>query len=239
MDITKIPHHVAIIMDGNGRWAKSQGKPRIEGHYQGVASVRTAIQVALDTNIKYLTIYAFSKENWGRPKDEVDGLMELFCKTIALEIPNLCEQGVCVRFLGSRKKLNPEVLESIALSERETQNNNRLFLNVALNYSGRAELTEAVKQIVADTEKGLVKLSEIDENTVSSHLYTHGIPDPDLLIRTSGEYRISNFLLWQSAYSEFYFTEKYWPDFTKEEFLKALEHYSTRKRRYGLTDEQK
>ena len=239
MDITKIPHHVAIIMDGNGRWAKSQGKPRIEGHYQGVASVRTAIQVALDTNIKYLTIYAFSKENWGRPKDEVDGLMELFCKTIALEIPNLCEQGVCVRFLGSRKELNPEVLESIALSERETQNNNRLFLNVALNYSGRAELTEAVKQIVADTEKGLVKLSEIDENTVASHLYSHGIPDPDLLIRTSGEYRISNFLLWQSAYSEFYFTEKYWPDFTKEEFLKALEHYSTRKRRYGLTDEQK
>ena len=239
MDITKIPHHVAIIMDGNGRWAKSQGKPRIEGHYQGVASVRTAIQVALDTNIKYLTIYAFSKENWGRPKDEVDGLMELFCKTIALEIPNLCEQGVCVRFLGSRKELNPEVLESIALSERETQNNNRLFLNVALNYSGRAELTEAVKQIVADTEKGLVKLSEIDENTVASHLYSHGTPDPDLLIRTSGEYRISNFLLWQSAYSEFYFTEKYWPDFTKEEFLKALEHYSTRKRRYGLTDEQK
>ena len=239
MDITKIPRHVAIIMDGNGRWAKSQGKPRIEGHYQGVASVRTAIQVALDTNIKYLTIYAFSKQNWGRPKDEVDGLMELFCKTIALEIPNLYEQGVCVRFLGSRKELNPEVLESIALSERETQNNNRLFLNVALNYSGRAELTEAVKQIVADTEKGLVKLSEIDENTVSSHLYTHGIPDPDLLIRTSGEYRISNFLLWQSAYSEFYFTEKYWPDFTKEEFLKALEHYSTRKRRYGLTDEQK
>lgn len=227
------PLHVAVIMDGNGRWAKARGKERIEGHYQGVKALREVIQAALDAGVKYLTVYAFSKENWGRSKEEVDGLMELFSKTIYLELPSLIEQQVRVKYIGNRTSLNEDVKLSLNHSEEATSTCSKMTLCVALNYGSRNEIIEAVQSIAQKVKDGSVALSQIDNALLSNHLYTSLIPDPDLLIRTSGEQRLSNFLLWQTAYTEFYFSEVLWPDFGRKEFYDALKEYSIRARRYG------
>ncbi len=228
--------HVAVIMDGNGRWATSRGLERIEGHYRGVEAVRYTINAALEAGIEYLTIYAFSKENWGRRKDEVNGLMELFCKTISLEVPSLIEKGVRVRFLCDRAGLSEDVVGSLDYCENKTGHCERMTLLVALNYGARDEIVSAVKAIAAKAAGGEVSLSDIDEKMLESCLYTAAIPDPDLIIRTSGEQRLSNFLLWQAAYSEFYFTPVLWPDFTEESFREALCEFGRRKRRFGKTE---
>ncbi|MDE6183229.1 MAG: di-trans,poly-cis-decaprenylcistransferase [Rikenellaceae bacterium] len=219
--------HVAVIMDGNGRWALSRGLERIEGHYRGVEAVRRVISASLDAGLQYLTIYAFSKENWGRDRKEVDGLMELFCKTIALEVPSLIEKNVKVRFLCDKSELSPDVISSLDYCTDKTAGCSGMTLLVALNYSGRAEIVSAMRRMAEASE------SDIDEKTVERYLYTAGVPDPDLIIRTSGEQRLSNFLLWQSAYSEFYFVDTLWPDFTEESFNRALEEFRKRKRRFG------
>ena len=232
-----IPRHVAIIMDGNGRWARKKGLDRLRGHYEGVVSVREVIQASLDIGVEYLTIYAFSSENWGRPKSEVEGLMELFCKTIALEIPSLVEKNVRVVFIGEREGLGAEVLKSIDLCERTTRDNTALTLSVALNYGSRQEIVAAVKRITEAVSRGELTVDRISESVVADHLFTRNVPDPDLLIRTSGEHRLSNFLMWQLSYTEFYFTETLWPDFHREAFLDAINYYKTRSRRYGLVTE--
>ncbi len=219
--------HVAVIMDGNGRWALSRGLERIEGHYRGVEAVRKVISAGIDAGLQYLTIYAFSKENWGRDRKEVEGLMELFCKTIALEVPSLMEKNVKVRFLCDRSELSHDVISSLDYCTDKTAGCSGMTLLVALNYSGRAEIVSALRGMMEASE------SRIDEQTVERYLYTAGVPDPDLIIRTSGEQRLSNFLLWQAAYSEFYFVDTLWPDFTEESFNQALEEFRKRKRRFG------
>ncbi|MFR9522997.1 MAG: polyprenyl diphosphate synthase [Rikenellaceae bacterium] len=233
-DNKRVPRHVAIIMDGNGRWAKLQSKERFEGHIQGVESVRKAIQSSIDFGVKYLTLYAFSTENWGRPAEEVDALMELFCKCIAVETPNLLEQSVRVRVIGDKSRFSGEVLVSLEAVERDTANGEKLEMLLALNYSSRDEIRRATSAIAARVAAGEISSEQITEDLISTSLDTAGVPDPDLVIRTSGECRISNFLLWQASYSEFYFPEVLWPDFDKAQYAKALEVYAARERRYGL-----
>ena len=229
-----IPQHVAIIMDGNGRWAKQRGKERVEGHIEGVQRLRDAIKASARWGVRYLTVYAFSTENWGRPEAEVNAIMELFCKSVINESPELQKQGVRVQVMGDRAGFSEKVLAYIDRIESETDAGERLTLVLAFNYSSRSELTSAVRQIAAEVAEGRFAAEEITAQTVSDHLLSAGVPDPDLLIRTSGECRLSNFLLWQSAYTEFYFTEVLWPDFTEEEFDGAIESYMHRDRRYGL-----
>ncbi|MFI3267773.1 MAG: isoprenyl transferase [Rikenellaceae bacterium] len=233
LDIKTRPKHVAIIMDGNGRWAQERGLERAEGHIRGVDSFRTAVDSALDIGVEFLTVYAFSKENWARPKEEVDGLMSLFCKVISLEIPNLNEKGVRVLFLYEKNELSNEVLESLENCVEQTKNNTVLTIVVALNYGSRSEIVNATKEIAQKVKQGELSVDQITETLISDHLLTKGIPDPDLVIRTSGECRISNFLLWQISYSELIFVKKYWPDFNKEDFFEAVKEYSMRKRRFG------
>lgn len=229
-----IPQHVAIIMDGNGRWAKRRGKERVEGHIEGVQRLRDAIKASARWGVRYLTVYAFSTENWGRPEAEVNAIMELFCKSVINESPELQQQGVRVQVMGDRAGFSEKVLAYIDRIESETAAGERLTLVLAFNYSSRSELTKAVQQIATEVVEGRLALDEIDSQTVTDHLLSAGVPDPDLLIRTSGECRLSNFLLWQVAYSEFYFTEVLWPDFTEEEFDRAIESYMHRDRRFGL-----
>lgn len=229
-----IPQHVAIIMDGNGRWAKRRGKERVEGHIEGVQRLRDAIKASARWGVRYLTVYAFSTENWGRPEAEVNAIMELFCKSVINESPELQQQGVRVQVMGDRAGFSEKVLAYIDRIERETAAGERLTLVLAFNYSSRSELTKAVQQIATEVVEGRLAVDEIDSQTVTDHLLSAGVPDPDLLIRTSGECRLSNFLLWQVAYSEFYFTEVLWPDFTEEEFDRAIESYMHRDRRFGL-----
>ncbi|MBQ2019412.1 MAG: isoprenyl transferase [Rikenellaceae bacterium] len=229
-----IPQHVAIIMDGNGRWAKQRGKERVEGHIEGVQRLRDAIKASARWGVRYLTVYAFSTENWGRPEAEVNAIMELFCKSVINESPELQKQGVRVQVMGDRAGFSEKVLVYIDRIESETAAGERLTLVLAFNYSSRSELTAAVRQIAVEVAEGRYAAEEITAQTVSDHLLSAGVPDPDLLIRTSGECRLSNFLLWQSAYTEFYFTEVLWPDFTEEEFDGAIESYMHRDRRYGL-----
>lgn len=229
-----IPQHVAIIMDGNGRWAKRRGKERVEGHIEGVQRLRDAIKASARWGVRYLTVYAFSTENWGRPEAEVNAIMELFCKSVINESPELQQQGVCVKVMGDRAGFSEKVLAYIDRIESETAAGERLTLVLAFNYSSRSELTKAVQQIATEVVEGRLAVDEIDSQTVTDHLLSAGVPDPDLLIRTSGECRLSNFLLWQVAYSEFYFTEVLWPDFTEEEFDRAIESYMHRDRRFGL-----
>ena len=228
-----IPEHVAIIMDGNGRWAKLRGKERYEGHIQGVESVRRVVRAAADAGVKYLTLYAFSTENWGRPAEEVNALMSLFCSCVINETPELIEQGVKVSVIGSRTRFSQEVNARLDEIEARTANGEVLNLILALDYSSREEITEALRRIATRIAEGELSTEEISESLVSENLYTAGIPDPDLVIRTSGECRLSNFLLWQASYAEFYFPQTLWPDFTEEEFHKALEVYASRERRYG------
>jgi undecaprenyl diphosphate synthase len=229
-----IPQHVAIIMDGNGRWAKAHGLPRTEGHRYGKDNLRRILEACGEYGIKILTIYAFSTENWERPPAEVSMLMSILNMVLDREVQELHEKGVQVRHIGKLEGVEPKLQKKIVDACNYTRNNTKLILNVAFNYGGRDEIVHAVKAII---EKG-IPAEEITEAVIEQHLYTSGIPDPELIIRTSGELRISNFLLWQGAYSEYYATPVYWPDFDKLELSKALWDYSRRQRRFGMTDEQ-
>ncbi|MDZ7844876.1 MAG: isoprenyl transferase [Anaerolineales bacterium] len=226
---SSIPQHVAIIMDGNGRWAAERGLPRLAGHRAGTENLRTIIEASVEFGIEYLTIFAFSTENWKRPRQEIQGLMTIFKNMLDRELQNLHENGVQLRHLGKldkiESKLRKKVLEAIDL----TKENQKLVLNVAFNYGGRDEIVQAVRQILAEG----YQLDEVDADLISNHLYTTDTPDPDLIIRTSGEYRCSNFLIWQGAYAEWYFTPTYWPAFGKEDYLQAISEYSERDRRFG------
>ena len=233
-----IPQHVAIIMDGNGRWAKQHGKQRYEGHIAGVESVRCVLRAAKVGGVKYLTLYAFSTENWGRPAAEVEAIMELFCKSVVGETPELVKQGVKVQIIGERQRFSERVVELIDQIESNTAQGKELTLVLAFNYSSRREIMLAMQQIARRVAEGELKAEDISEQTIAQSLMTDTIPDPDLIIRTSGECRLSNFLLWQASYAEFYFPEVLWPDFDEMEFAKALEVYAQRERRYGLVTEE-
>lgn len=230
----KIPQHVAIIMDGNGRWAKAHGKERVYGHMHGVESVRRVIKACPKYGIKYLTLYTFSTENWGRPSDEVNALMELMCSSIEGETPELCKQGVAVKILGDRSALSDKVNGSIDYIESQTANGQTLTLMLAFNYSSRSEIVRAVQNIAQKVKNRELNATEISEQMITDNLYTVGVPDPDLVIRTSGECRLSNFLMWQSAYSELYFMDVLWPDFDEAALVDAIEVYNKRDRRFGL-----
>jgi undecaprenyl diphosphate synthase len=228
--LPKLPEHVGIIMDGNGRWAKSRGLPRLAGHRAGTDNLRRVLTAAVEFGIPVLTIYAFSTENWGRPQDEVSGLLGLMEQMIRRELDELHREGVQIRHMGHLDKVPKGLKDMIKRSLDLTKDNQRLILNVAFNYGGRKELLDAIKRIV---EQG-VPAAEIDEELINQHLYTRDLPDPDLIIRTSGEMRVSNFLIWQGAYAEYFVTPKYWPDFDKDELYKALVAFSRRERRFGL-----
>lgn len=234
LDPENIPRHVAIIMDGNGRWAEERGQGRVYGHINGVESMRKAIRAAVRRGVKFLTVYAFSTENLGRPKEEVQALMELLCTSLSNETAELKSQGVRMRFIGDVEALAEDVRAAIARSEKETHRNEKLTLVVAVNYSSRWEITRMAQKIAVQVRDEGLQIHEITDRTVADNLVTAGIPDPDLLIRTSGEQRLSNFLLWQLSYSELYFTETYWPDFDESEFDKAIAEYQKRERRYGI-----
>ena len=225
-------------MDGNGRWAKQHGKERYEGHIAGVESVRRVVRAAATRGVKYLTLYAFSTENWGRPIAEVEAIMELFCKSVVSEAPELVKQGVRVKIIGERSHFSAKVLEMIDQIERTTESGDRLTLVLAFNYSSRREIVLATQAIAERVASGELRAEDITDATISEHLMTATIPDPDLIIRTSGECRLSNFLLWQASYAEFYFPEVLWPNFDEKEFDRALEAYSQRERRYGLVTEK-
>lgn len=236
-DELKMPAHVAIILDGNGRWAKAQGMPRNYGHVQGAKTVEKICEEAYRMGIKYLTVYAFSTENWNRPKDEVDALMKLLRNYMKTCLKTAEKNRMCVRVLGEKSRLDDDIRTRIAELEEATRDNDGLHFQIAINYGGRDELTRAMRRIAGEVQAGTLSETEIDEACISAHLDTAGIPEPDLLIRTCNEQRISNFLLWQLAYTEFYFTPVAWPDFTKEELVKAVEAYNHRDRRYGLIKE--
>jgi undecaprenyl diphosphate synthase len=233
MDKEKLPRHVAIIMDGNGRWAKARNLPRTQGHLEGVKRVEEVIRSARALNIECLTIYAFSTENWTRPPDEVSMLMRTFIAVLGHKARDLKSNGVRICFIGRRQGVPAEVLKAIDEAMALTASCTNMILNVAFNYGGRAEIMDAVKAIARGVEKHEITVDDIDDQLFSSHLYTKACPDPDLLIRTSGEKRISNFLLWQLSYAEFYFTEKFWPDFNEVEFHNALNDFAKRERRWG------
>uniref|UniRef100_UPI004057A8D2 polyprenyl diphosphate synthase n=1 Tax=Alistipes sp. TaxID=1872444 RepID=UPI004057A8D2 len=230
----RIPRHVAIIMDGNGRWAELRGEERYMGHMQGVESVRRSVKAALKSGVEYLTLYAFSTENWGRPAEEVNALMEILCRSITEETPELKRQGVRVCMIGDRTAFSERVQEHLRHIEQTTASEGKLTLILALNYSSRAELTRATRLIAERVLRGELTVEQIGQEEVSGALYTAPWPDPDLVIRTSGECRLSNFLLWQSSYAELYFPEVLWPDFDEEAFEKAFEEYARRDRRFGL-----
>lgn len=234
----RIPRHVAIIMDGNGRWARRQGLARMFGHRQGVQAVHEITEAAAALGIGYLTVYAFSTENWNRPKEEVDALMSLLIDTISKETPTLMKNNVRLLTIGDLSRLPADARTKFCACMEETSGNTGLKLVVALSYSARWEIVKAVQNIARAVQSGTMQVEDISEQTVSSYLTTSGIPDPDLLIRTSGELRISNFLLWQLAYSELYFTSCLWPEFTTEEFYRAIVEYQHRERRFGMTSEQ-
>jgi len=229
-----VPQHVAVIMDGNGRWAKSQGKERVYGHLNGVESVRSTLKAALKSGVRYLTLYAFSTENWNRPKEEVEALMELLVTTISNEVKELSKQGVRLRTIGNMEALPEHAREKMFEAQEQTKNNKKIDLILALSYSSKWDITQAIKTIV----KQGISSDKITEETINEYLCTKDIPDPELLIRTSGEKRVSNFLLWQIAYAELYFTNTLWPEFSEEEFFKALVEYQTRERRFGKISEQ-
>lgn len=225
----RIPQHIAIIMDGNGRWAKKRGMPRLYGHSAGVEALRGIIKACVEFGVKYLTIYAFSTENWGRPEDEVSGLEKLFHQAFTNEFLELRKEGVRIIHLGQREGIPQDLLDEIDEAVEQSKTNDRLVLSVGLNYGSRNEIMHAVRRMIADG----VKPEDVTEKSISDYLFTAGTPDPDLVIRTSGEQRLSNFLLWQTAYSEWEFPETLWPDFNREELLKAIYEYSKRDRRFG------
>ncbi|MCB0480472.1 MAG: isoprenyl transferase [Flavobacteriales bacterium] len=238
IDISKLPKHVSIIMDGNGRWAKQKGQIRIFGHRNAIESVRDTVEAAAEIGVQFLTLYAFSTENWNRPKFEVNALMELLVTSLHKELPTLMKNGIKLQTIGNVASLPKKCGKTLSQTIKETSSNDKLTLILALSYSARWEILEAVKNIIHDAKNNKLTELEFNEPDFESYLNTKGIPDPELMIRTSGEQRISNFLLWQSAYTEFYFTETLWPDFRKEDFYKALYHYQNRERRFGKTSEQ-
>ena len=230
----RVPRHVAMIMDGNGRWALARGLPRLAGHRAGTENLRQVIEACGEFGVKYLTIYAFSTENWGRPIEEVRGLMRILENVIDRELPELHEQGVQLRHIGNLDRLKPELKQKVLDAIELTKDNDRLVLNVAFNYGGRDEIICAIQNMMADG----VHPEDVTEDLISQYLFTAGVPDPDLIIRTSGELRGSNFLIWQGAYAEWYFTPTYWPNFDRVELRKALEEFGQRERRYGRTSKQ-
>lgn len=238
IDQNKLPRHVAVIMDGNGRWAKRLGKLRTFGHENGVKAVRETTEAAAELGIQYLTLYAFSTENWKRPKREVEALMSLLIKTINQEMKTLNDNNIRLLAIGDLATLNQDTYINLMKAIEDTRNNNRMNLILALSYSAHSEIVDAVKQIATKVAQHEIGINDITQNLISQHLYTKNFPDPELLIRTSGEYRISNFLLWQLAYSELYFSPKLWPDFRKEDLYEALIDYQHRERRFGRTSEQ-
>jgi undecaprenyl diphosphate synthase len=234
----KIPQHIAIIMDGNGRWARGRGKFRIFGHQNGVSTVKTITEACAELGVKYLTLYAFSTENWNRPVIEVRALMELLVDTMRKELPTLMENGIKLSFIGNQSDLPVKCQKQIEVTMEETKHNTRMNLVLALSYSAKWDLVQAIKNISNDAMNGKLNVADINDSLVDSYLSTHWMPHPELLIRTSGEKRISNFLLWEIAYSELYFTEKLWPDFTKEDLYDAIYDFQNRERRFGKTSEQ-
>jgi undecaprenyl diphosphate synthase len=234
MEIAKVPPHVAIIMDGNGRWAIGRGLPRLAGHRAGVENLRRIITACVEFGVQHLTIYAFSTENWGRPREEVDGLLFILNEVLDRELDELNRQGVQLRHIGRLEGLSPGLQKKVREAMARTRNNQRLILNVAFNYGGRDEIVHAIQQMLADG----IKAEDVDTDLVSRYLFTAGQPDPDLIIRTAGELRVSNFLLWQGAYAEYYSADVYWPDFDKEQFRLALERFAQRERRFGLVSDQ-
>ena len=224
-----VPQHIAIIMDGNGRWARSRGLPRLAGHRAGTENLRRIIEACVEFGVDYLTIYAFSTENWGRPDKEVSGLMGIFEEVFDRELAELHRQGAQLRHIGRLDEVKKSLREKVLNGMELTKNNDKLILNVAFNYGGRDEIVHAVQKMIAEG----IKIEDVDENLVSRYMFTGDIPDPDLVIRTSGEQRISNFLIWQAAYAEWIFPDTYWPDFGREELLAAIQEYNQRERRYG------
>ena len=238
INLNQLPKHIAIIMDGNGRWAQKQGQNRTFGHQNGVTAVREISESAAEIGIKYLTLYAFSTENWNRPKNEVDALMQLLVDTIDKETHTLNKNNIKLNAIGNIESLPENSRNQLLKAIDNTSKNDRMTLNLALSYSARWELTEAVKMIANKVNKGTLSVDQIDQCVINDHLNTAGMPDPELLIRTSGEYRISNFLLWQIAYTEFCFIDKLWPDFSNEDLYEAILNYQGRERRFGKTSEQ-
>jgi len=238
INLEKVPQHVAIIMDGNGRWAKLKGEDRTYGHMHGVGSVRACVEAAAEIGIKNLTLYAFSTENWGRPKEEVAALMDLLVRTILGEVETLNKHGIKLNAIGNLDHLPAECREVLNQGIAQTAHNTNITLHLALSYSSKLEITQAIKTIGSKLLDGKLTLEDISEDLVHHHLTTADVPDPDLLIRTSGEQRISNFLLWQIAYAELYFTPTLWPDFNKEDLFKAIVEYQQRERRFGKISEQ-
>ncbi len=233
LDPSKLPQHIGVIMDGNGRWAKKHGAARLWGHKNGVESVRAIVEASVEMGLKYLTIYAFSTENWSRPDDEVKGLLKLILDSLINEIDSMSKQNIVVRFLGTNMGLSEEYRMKIEKECEKSYHNTGLNFNIAFNYGGRMEILDGVRKIAIMLKEGQITPEQIDETLISDHLYTRGMPDPDLIIRTSGEKRLSNFLIWQSAYAEFYFTDVLWPDFRKMEFIEGILDYQKRQRRYG------
>ncbi len=233
IDKINVPRHVAIIMDGNGRWAESQSLPRAKGHIEGVRRVEDIIDVAREIGIKVITLFTFSTENWNRPEHEVSLIMSILTAVLDRKLQKLKNDNIQLRTIGQKERIPKALFETIAAVIEETKNNTGLIVNLAFNYGSRVEIINAVKSIAKSVQSGQLSIEDICEDTISQSLYTNGLPDPDLLIRTSGEQRISNFLLWQLSYAEFYFTKKLWPDFTAEEFKKAILDYQERERRFG------
>jgi len=234
----KLPKHIAIIMDGNGRWAKRRSFDRIRGHQEGIESAREIVKCCRELGIKVLTLYAFSLENWSRPPIEIKALMELLKKYLKAEISELIKNDICLKVIGDMRVLPEDVREMVLAAVEKTSGNRGMILNIALSYSGRNEIVQAVRKMGKDLKEGKITLDQVNEDAFEQYLFTAGLPDPDLLIRTSGEYRISNFLLWQIAYTEIYVTDVLWPDFRKDNLMQALLDFQKRERRFGLTHEQ-
>lgn len=238
LDMSRIPQHIAVIMDGNGRWATRQGLPRLQGHFAGYKTLKNAVMAASDLGVKYLSAYAFSSENWSRDESEVTGIFELVHYALKAELDMMMEEGVRIIVSGRTDELPAHVMEQFNKDIEATKDNTLITFNIALNYGGRNEIVDAAKRAAAMAAEGKIGVDEIDENLISGLMYHPELPDPDLLIRTAGELRISNFLLWESAYSEFYVTDKCWPDFDKEELVRAIQSYQDRTRKFGAVVEE-
>ena len=236
--LKNIPNHIAVIMDGNGRWAKKKGKERIQGHKRGILSVRKLVEEASKINISYLTLFAFSTENWKRPKNEVTTLMDLIVLSLDKELKTIIENKIKLNAIGDINSLPKEVKKKLKETIEKTKNNRKLTLTIAINYGGKEEITNAVNTIINKVKKNIILEEKVDEELINTHLYSNNLPDVDLLIRTSGEKRISNFLLWKISYAELYFTNILWPEFSKNDFNKAINNYQKRERRFGKTSEQ-
>lgn len=234
----KVPQHIAIIMDGNGRWAKQRGQHRVFGHESGAESVKKIVKGCLEVGIPYLTLYTFSTENWNRPQQEVDMLMSMLISSLENELEDLQRNKICIKNIGSSMNLPVDVLAALDNVTNLTQKNQNITVTLALNYGGKEELTQVMREVAVKVKNNIISVEKIDESTINKHLYTQNLPDVDLLIRTGGEKRLSNFLLWQLAYAELYFTDVLWPDFTKKELFKAIIDFQNRERRFGKTSEQ-